>query len=168
VFDPERDQDDDRRHFFVRLGAIAAITVAGCLVLWPSVTGFAAGPDHLTGCLAVTDGWHGDKPHPSDSEIKAAYASYPPIPTEAQRNDPAFMDRFRAQLHAIDALPVVQQANAYADWVSKAGACVHESRHRLIRSGIGLAGLGGFVGGVAYFRRTRKNPQHPPAELAAV
>ena len=166
MFDPERDADDDRRHFFVRLGAIAAITVAGCLALWPSVTGFAGGPDHQIGCLAVTDGWRPDKPHPTDAQVQAAYAAYPPMPTEAQRNAPAFMQRFRAELNAIDALPVVQQANAYADWVSKAGACVHESRHRLIRSGLGLVGLGGFLGGLAYFRRTRRNPHRAPQELA--
>jgi hypothetical protein len=45
---------------------------------------------------------------------------------------------------------------------------VHESRHRLIRSGIGLVGLGGFVAGVAYFLRTRKNPHPAPQELAGV
>jgi hypothetical protein len=168
VFDPERDEDTDRRHFYARLFAIAMVSAAGCLALWPSVTGFAAGPDHDTGCLAVTDGWHANRSAPSDADVRAAYAAYPPLPTEAERQDPAFMARFRARLQALDALPVVQQANAYADWVSGAGACVPESRHRLIRSGVGLVGLAGFVGGVAYFRRTRKNLHHPPAELAGV
>jgi hypothetical protein len=168
VFDPERDADDDRRHFLLRLGVIAAITVAGCLALWPSVTGFAGGPDHQIGCLAIADGWHRDKPHPSDAALQAAYAAYPPMPTEAQRNDPAFMERFRAQLSALAALPVVQAANAYANWASNTGACLHESRHRLIRSGIGLVGLTGFVAGVAYFLRTRENPHQAPQELAGV
>jgi len=168
VFDPDRDADDDRRHFFLRLGAIAAITVAGSLALWPSVTGFAGGPDHQIGCVAVLDGWHRDKPHPSDAQVQAAYASYPPMPTEAQRNDPGFMEHFRAQLNALAAQPVLQQANAYADWVSKEGACMHESRHRLIRSGVALVGLSGFVAGAAYFLRTRKNPHQAPQELAGV
>jgi hypothetical protein len=168
VFDPERDEDTGRGRYYLRLLAVAVISTAGCLALWPSVTGFAAGPDHQTGCLAVADGWRGDRSGPNEAAVRAAYASYPAIPTEAQRNDPAFMARFRAQLRAIDALPVVQQANDYADWVSGPGACVHESRHRLIRSGLGLLGLAGFCGGVAYFRRTRKNLRRPPAELAGV
>lgn len=168
MFDPERDEDTGRRHFYVRLLAIAVISTAGCLALWPSVTGFAGGPDHQIGCLAVKDAWTAGPSAPSDAAVKAAFAAFPAMPTEAQRNDPAFMARFRARIQAIDSLPVVQQANTYADWVSQAGACVHESRHRLIRSGVGLLGLVGFCGGVAYFRRTRKNPHQAPPELAGV
>ena len=168
MFDPERDQDSDRRHFYVRLLAIAVIAAAGCLALWPSVTGFAGGPDHEIGCLAVKDAWTSGPSAPSDAAMKAAFASYPPMPTPVQRDDPAFMNRFRAQIQAVDSLAVVQQANAYANWVSQAGACVRESRHRLIRSGVGLLGLVGFCLGVAYFRRTRKNPHQSPPELAGV
>ena len=168
MFDPERDDDSDRRHFYLRLLAIAVISTAGCLALWPSVTGFAGGPDHQIGCLAIKDAWTSGPSAPSDAAVRAAFAAYPAMPTAAQRNDPAFMARFRAQIQAIDSLPVVQQANAYANWVSQAGACVHESRHRLIRSGIGLVGLVGFCCGVAYFRRTRENLRRPPAELAGV
>jgi hypothetical protein len=168
VFDPERDEDTHRGRFYLRLLAIAVIAGAGCVALWPSVTGFAGGPDHQIGCVAIKDGWTAGPSKPSDAQVRAAFAAYPPLPTEAQRQDPGFMSRFRAQIQVVDSLPVVQQANTYADWVSQAGACVHESRHRLIRSGVGLLGLVGFCCGVAYFRRTRENLRRPPAELAGV
>jgi hypothetical protein len=168
VFDPERDEDTDRRRFYGRLLAIAVISAAGCLALWPSVTGFAGGPDHQIGCLAVKDAWTSGPSAPNDAAVKAAFADYPPMPTEAQRNDPAFMATFRARIQALQALPIVQQATDYANWVSQAGACVRESRHRLMRSGVGLLGLVGFCAGVAYFRRTRKNPHQPPQELAGI
>ncbi len=167
VFDPERDDDSGARRFYTRLLVVMGITAVACVALWPSVTGFAAGPDHDTGCLAIADGWHGDQSHPSDAATRAAYAAYPAAPTEAQRNDPAFMDQFRAQIQAVDADPVVQQANAYAEWVSGPGTCVHESRHRLIMSGIGLGALLIVIGVVALVRRARTGLRHAPAEIAA-
>ena len=168
MFDPERDEDPGPRRFYLRLLAVVLISAAGCVALWPSVSGFAAGPDRLTGCLAITDGWHADRSGPTAEDISAFNAIYPAMPTAAERDDPAFMARFRAQLQAADASPVMQRAVAYQDWVAGPGACVHESRHRLIRSGLGLIGLAGFVVGVAYFRRTRENLRRPPAELAGV
>ena len=166
MFDPERDEDTGPRRFYLRLLAVMVISLAACAALFPAVTGFAAGPDHDTGCLAIKDGWHADKPHPGKAEVDAAYASYPQPPNEAQRNDPAFMAHFRAQLKVIDASPIVQQANAYADWVAGPGSCVHESRHRLILSGIGLGALALICTGVAIVRRTRTNLR-PPADIAA-
>jgi hypothetical protein len=168
VFDPERDQDDGHPGFYLRLLAIAVISAAGCLALWPSVTGFAAGADHEIGCLAIKDGWQADKSAPSSAENLRITAGFPTPLSPAQFKDPAAVERFREQWRAAQANPAVQHANAYQDWVAGPGACVHESRHRLIRSGLGLLGLGGFVGGVTYFRRTRENLRHPPAELAGV
>ena len=77
MFDPERDEDHDSRRFLLRVVVIAAVTVAACAVLYPSVTGFAAGPDHQIGCLAVKDGWQRDRSM-SDAETKAALAEYCP------------------------------------------------------------------------------------------
>jgi hypothetical protein len=168
VFDPERDQDDGRRTFYLRLLAVAVISAAGCLALWPSVTGFAAGEDHLIGCLAIKDGWQADKAAPSAAENLRIGSVFPAPLSPDQFKDPAAVARFREQLRAAQADPDVQRAYAYQDWAAGPGACVRESRHRLIRSGLGLAGLAGFVGGVTYFRRTRENLRRPPAELAGV
>ena len=65
MFDPERDEDPGRSRYYLRLLVVMVISAAGCVALWPSVSGFAAGPDHLTGCLAITDGWHAQKSAPT-------------------------------------------------------------------------------------------------------
>ena len=54
--------------------------------------------------------------------------------------------------------PEVQQAMAYTAWMDGPGACVHESRHRLILTGIGLVSLAAICAGVGLVLRTRKDP----------
>ncbi len=160
MFDPERDEDRGSRPFLLRLVVVAVITIVGCVALWPSVHGFAAGPDHLTGCLAITDGWHAEKSGPDLAKI-----AFPPPPTPAMRDDPAAMDRWRVEWQASQARPEVQQAIAYIDWKDGPGACVRESRKRLLESGLGLAVIVGVVGGTSLIvrSRTRKNLRSGPA-----
>ena len=155
VFDPERDDDPGARPFYRRLLVVAVVAAAGCVALWPSVTGFAAGPDHDTGCVAITNGWHADKSGPSASDIAAIDAASPPVPTAAQQRDPAAMARWRAQWQAAQSSPALQRANAYEAWVNGPGACVRESRHRLILSGLGLGALAVIVGGASMARQWR-------------
>jgi hypothetical protein len=162
VFDPERDRDPGASHFYLRLLAVAVIAVAGCVALWPSVTGFSAGPDHDTGCVAISDGWHANKAGSTASDIAAITAASPAPPTPAQQRDPAAMARWRAQWHAAQSNPAVQRANAYEAWLSGPGACVRESRHRLILSGLGLGALALILGGTSIARRTRMNLRHAP------
>jgi hypothetical protein len=137
VFDPERDEEPGRSRFYLRLLAVVVISAAGCVALWPSVSGFSAGPDHDAGCLAVTDGWHAQRSGPNLDN-----AAFPPSPSE------------------------VQQANEFLAWRDGPGACVGPSRHRLMLTGIGLAALAALVGGVALVLRTRTNLRRPPATLA--
>ena len=157
MFDPERDDDDSAHRFYVRLLTIIGISLAVCIALYPSVTGFYTGPDGEKACVAVTDGWHGQKAAPDAGSVAAAFASYPALPAPKQRNDPTFMARFRARMQAVSALPEVQQFNAYQDWLAGPGACIPRSRHRLIVSGIGLGVLAVVCAGVAIVRRTRTN-----------
>ena len=153
MFDPERDEDPGAGHYYVRLLAVMVISAIGCVALWPSVSGFSAGPDHQTGCLAIADGWKADMaaPHLDNGGGLA------PL-TQAELADPAALARWRAQWRAFQARPEVQQANAYLEWKDGPGACVHESRHRLILTGIGLASLAVICAGVALVLRTRKDP----------
>ena len=155
VFDPERDDDPGARPFYRRLLAVAVLAAAGCGALWPSVTGFAAGPDHDTGCIAITNGWHADKSGPSAADIAAIDAASPGPPTAAQQRDPAAMARWRAQWQAAQSNPALRRAIAYDDWVNGAGACVRQSRHRLVVSGLGLGALAVIVGGASMTRRWR-------------
>jgi hypothetical protein len=156
MFDPERDEETGSWRFLRRLLAIGVVTVAACAVLYPSVTGFAAGPDHQIGCLAIKDGWTRDRTM-SDGELLAAYAVMPKTLTPDQMRDPAAVARFREQSRAAQASPQVQKANAAIDWAGGPGACVPESRHRLILSGIGTALLLAVLAGAWLFVRTRKN-----------
>jgi hypothetical protein len=154
MFDPERDEDHDSRRFLRRVITIAAVTVAACAVLYPSVTGFAAGPDHQIGCVAFSDGWKRDHTE-SATVVAAAYATLPKMLTPQQLHDPAAVERFREQWRVAQASPEVQRAIASDDWAAGPGACVHESRHRLILSGIGLGVLFAALAGVWMFARYR-------------
>src|SRR4051794_3177292 len=96
-----------RRPAGPRPGPRAGISAAGCLALWPSVSGFGAGPDHTTSCIAVVNGWSAGRSGPSEAEVNAALRSAPAQPTAAQRLDPDFMANFRAQMQILQASPVL-------------------------------------------------------------
>ena len=146
MFDPERDEDRGTRPYYVRLLAVLVISAAGCLALLPSVTGFSAGVDHEKGCLAIVDGWHGDRG--LSAEEKAAQSGFMgPNPSARQ-------------------LELLKSAEPYLEWRSGPGACVPESRHRLILSGLGLGGLAAVVGGATIVRRTRTSLRRAPAVAA--
>jgi hypothetical protein len=141
VFDPERDFDPGVRPFYLRLLAVALLTGAACVAAWPSVTGFAAGPDHNTGCVAVANGWHSEPPAPSAADVAAAESAFPAPPTPAQQSDPTFMAHWQAQFRAGQKNPAVIRANQRISWLDGPGACLRESRHRLLVSGVGLGGI---------------------------
>jgi hypothetical protein len=146
VFDPERDEDHGALPFYLRLFAVMVIAAAGCLALLPSVTGFSAGVDNEKGCLAIIDGWHGDRG--LSGEEKAAQNGFTgPNPSARQ-------------------LELLKSAEPYLEWRSGPGACVPESRHRLILSGLGLGGLAAVVAGAMIVRRTRTSLRRAPAVAA--
>jgi len=162
VFDPERDEDDGAHHFYVRLLTVVGLSLAVCIALYPSVIGFPSGEAGTTTCVAITNGWHADIAPPTAQELAAINAAVPPMLTPAQAQDPALLARFRAQWQAAQARPDTQRANAWVDWKNGPGTCIHESRHRLIVSGISLGVIvvvcAGFVIGRRVIgRRTRTN-----------
>jgi hypothetical protein len=148
VFDPERDDEHDTRRFSLRLLALVAISVIGCVALYPSVTSFPAGIDQK-GCLAIAAGWHADRPAPTAADRAVEAAAGPYTRTSAE-------DR-----HVLD------RVYAYEDWRGGAGLCVPESRHRLILSGVGLAALAAVVTGIAIGRSLRFRARDLPAAFAA-
>jgi hypothetical protein len=148
MFDPERDEDPGSRGFLVRLATVALIAATGCLALAPAVTGFSVGVDQEKGCLAIKDGWHADRKGLSGAEQDLQEKSFGPAgpsPVEQQQ---------------------LAHAQTYLDWRNGPGACIPESRHRLILSGVGLGGLAAACLGVAILRRARKSLRRAPAELA--
>jgi len=147
VFDPERDDDRGARRFYFRLLAIVVISVAGCVAVYPSVSGFSAGLDGEKGCLAITDGWHADRGHMSAAEKAIESLNFATRPSPEQR-------------------VVIDRANAKFEWSQGPGACVAESRHRLIVSGLGLGGIALIGSGVAIARRSRRSLRRAPVEVA--
>jgi hypothetical protein len=166
VFDPDRDDDHGARRFYLRLLTVVAIVLAVCGALYPSVMGFQSGEDDTTTCIAITNGWHADMAPPSAADQAAIEAGAPQLLTPEQAQDPELLARYRAQWQAAQALPARQRANAYIEWQDGPGKCLHESRHRLIVSGIGLGVVAVVGAGVVIVCRTRKNLRRAPAELA--
>lgn len=156
MFDPTRDHDPSVRSFYRRVAGIAIVTVVACIALWPSVSGFSAGPDHDTGCVAIKDGWHSEVPAPTGQELTAAYAAMPAMPTPAQEHDAQYMNAWRAKWRAVQGNPAVIRANARLEWLHGPGACVAESRHRLILSGIALAAVLLCVTALSHASRVRR------------
>jgi hypothetical protein len=144
VFDPERDDDRGARRFYLRLLAIVVISVAGCIAVYPSVSGFSAGLDGEKGCLAIADGWHADQGRMSAAEKAIENLNFASAPSPEQR-------------------VVIDRANAKLEWSQGPGACVAGSRHRLIMSGLGLGGIALMGGGVALARRQRRHGDGPPS-----
>ena len=138
MFDPERDDDLGARRFYLRLLAIVVISAAGCTALYPSVSAFSAGVDGEKGCLAITDGWHADRGQMNAAEKASESMAFVSPPSPEQRR-------------------VIDDANAKLEWVQGPGACVSESRHRLIMSGIGLGGVALVCTGIVIWSRTRTN-----------
>jgi len=167
VFDPERDFDPDARSFAGRIAAIALVTAAVCVAAWPSVSGFAAGPDHNTGCVAIVNGWRSEPAAPSAADAAAARAAFPPAPSPAQLKDAAFMTHWRAQFRAAQANPTVIRENARLEWIYGSGACVPESRHRLVRSALLLGAVSlAFILAMAGLRARRAAYRRRIAALA--
>jgi len=152
VFDPERDDDHGSRRFYVRLLVILWISAAGCAALLPSVTGFSVGPDRETSCVAIVNGWHADR-------------------AGLSKSDEAIVDDgFRGNQPPPDEQALFDRSYAYDTWREGPGACIPESRHRLILSGLGLGALALVAGGgtlVVRRLRTRKNLRPEPAFASA-
>ncbi len=151
MFDPERDVDHTTRRFYLRILAVLVISVVGCLALYPSVTSFPVGAEKK-GCLAVADGWHADHAAPSAADRVVESAAGPftrPSPEDEV---------------------IVERVEAYDEWRIDAGACIPESRHRLILSAVGLAPLfvGFAVAGIVRraHKQTRKSLHPDAAEVA--
>jgi hypothetical protein len=147
VFDPERDDDHGARRFYLRLATIVAVALAACLVLFPSVSGFSAGLDGEKSCVAIADGWQADRGRMSAAEKATESIGFGSIISPEQGR-------------------AVDRANAKLVWAEGPGACVAESRHRLILSGIGLGAIALGCTGAAIVRRTRTNLRRAPAQLA--
>jgi hypothetical protein len=137
MFDPTRDVDDSLG-FWWRLLLLALLTLAmGCAIL-PSATRFSVGVDEKS-CTAIVNGLHADhSPTAADRVINSAFLGL--HPTQQQQE-------------------AITRSNARFDWLTGPGACVPESRHRLILSGIGLGLVALLAGGVTigqmWMRKTK-------------
>ena len=120
MFDPERDSEAGHRTFYVRLVVAALVTCAAAVALLPSMTGFTAGVDANRSCVAIRDGWHADRgPDAADEVVINTFYGHP----------------------TAEQMQAIGRANSHLTWLQGSGACVPESRHRLMISGAGLCVL---------------------------
>jgi hypothetical protein len=61
MFDPERDDPRGDGAFWRRMGIVVLVTALAAFAMWPSISGFEAGPDSARTCVALRDGWHVDR-----------------------------------------------------------------------------------------------------------
>jgi hypothetical protein len=116
-------------------------------------------------CVPVFAGWHADRATPSDADAAELFASFTVLPTPEEMRDPVGRAAWLAEEEARTSTPGYRRAEAYVEWRGGAGACVPESRHRLIQSGAGLGAIGvvgcaGMVGG----RRRKSVSKAAPSE----
>jgi hypothetical protein len=156
VFDTERDRAAGNGAFYRRIGVIALLTSLTCIALAPAVFGFAAGPDHQIGCIAVVDAWH------SNGDLTAAEHLLETGPTGIPPDaDNATRAAFAARIRAWEAHPEVQRAIATVDRSGGKAACIGPARHRLIISGVGLAMNTAAAVGFVLARRRRSGNSRP-------
>ena len=107
-------------------------------------------------CVPLLAGWHADRATPSDADATELFASFTALPTPEQMRDPDKRAAWLSEEKARTSTPGYRRAEAYLQWRGGAGACVPESRHRLIQSAIGLGGVG-LVATAGAIRRRRRD-----------
>lgn len=150
MFDPVRDDDGGHRRFYTRLLVVLALGGLVSVALWPAFAAFGAGSDAEHTCVAIVNAWAHEVPPPSAADQRVIAAL--PMPPPPDPHDASAVARFREQYAAVAATPAVQRAHAYIDWRDGAGACIHESRHRLLLTADALGGVAIFVTGAAFVR----------------
>jgi hypothetical protein len=135
VYDETLDAKNTGWNFWTRVVVIALFVAAAGAALLPSVTGFVSGDNDDRTCVAIVDAWHSGPAKPSAADMLAIDAAAPKLPSSESLNDPAVRARVRKQAVAFTQRSDVQQLGAYMAWQEGSGACVSESRHRLIITG---------------------------------
>lgn len=139
MFDPDRDDDSSHR-FLRRLLVLALLTLALGGVVLPTVSQFTVGLDQ-TPCVALLDGWHADHgPNAADRAVNSEFIGPNLTPQKQQ---------------------AIARSTKRFEWLTGPGACVPQSRHRLILSGVGLAVVALLTTGVSIGRKLmRRTTSH--------
>jgi hypothetical protein len=146
-----------------RLVRVLVILGAG-VALVPAILPFTAAVNADEVCIAARDGWHRDRAAPPQGDIRAVEQhladSMPTGLTEAELQE--WVERERE----FDQRQDVEAAYDYISWRAGPGACVPESRHRLILSGSCLVLIAAIVASRTLASRTRRGSHdHQPSEV---
>jgi hypothetical protein len=159
----------DWRKTNAAMGTIALITGL-TLVTIPSLIPFSgdAVPTPKV-CLPIVSGWSADKKPPSSQDF-AVFTSLP-IPYPGQLNTQAKRAAYAAEARKLQTMPAYRRVAAWTTWATGPGACVPESRHRLILSAWIALGVSLMVFAFKVRRRLRPSSSRPlgtPSESSPV
>jgi hypothetical protein len=129
-----------RRRF--RIWRLTFVGLTGLAVV-PSILPVTPSSDENRVCVPVVDGWHADRQPPPQADFDELAAVVQDIPTPEAMRDPNVRAAYAAAVKAQLASPAYRRVQAYIEWSTGSGACVPESRHRLIQTGLGLGGIAG-------------------------
>lgn len=154
-----RPRDDPQplgRPHWVSVARFVLLALVG-VALVPSVLPFTVETaENDSVCVPVLAGWHSDRAAPSDADAAELFASFTALPTPEEMRDPDKRDAWLSEEKARTSTPGYRRAEAYVEWRGGTGACVLESRHRLIQSAIGLGGVG-LIATAGAIRRRRSD-----------
>ena len=113
--------------------------------------------------MPVVDGWHADRRQPAQADFDELAAGVEDIPSPEAMRDPNVRAAYAAAVKVQLASPAYRRVQAYIDWSTGSGACVPDSRHRLIQTGLGLGGVAGaaVIATVTDLRRRKRTAEHP-------
>lgn len=114
---------------------VALLVLAGAALV-PAVLPFTVDTgDADKVCVPAAHGWRGERDKPSEADLSELEAGLGAVPSPEVMADPAGRAAWLAAEAARTSTPGYRRAEAYVEWRAGDGACVPESRHRLILTG---------------------------------
>ena len=93
-------------------------------------------------CVPALHGWHADRQKPSEADLQELVDNMTQLPSPEAMRDPLQREKWLAAEESRASTPGYKRAESYVEWIGGPGACIPESRHRLIQTGVGLGGIG--------------------------
>lgn len=138
---PETPSAAQRRARWPRIALLVLLVLAGAAVV-PSVLPFTVETvDNDRVCVPIAEGWKAERAKPSEADMQELVDILAILPSPDAMRDPVQRAAWLEAERVRTSTPGYKRAEAYLNWVGGPGACIPESRHRLILTGAGLGGV---------------------------